>query len=119
MIGVILKLLCASLLSSICLVSALWTPALVSAEPSPLIQAIEQAFPPEQQGMAMYIAMRESRGDCSIRIIDTNNEISAGCWQVQAVWWGEVSEDVNEQAHQVWLIVQEHGWEPWTTYREN
>lgn len=118
MIGGILKLFYASSLSSICLVLALWTPSLVSAELPPLTQAIEQAFPPEQQGMAMRIAMRESLGDCSVRIIDTNKEISAGCWQVQAVWWGEVSEDVNEQAHQVWRIVQEHGWKPWTTYWE-
>ena len=108
-----------ALILPICLILALWaTDSHANAE-SPLIQAIEQTFPPEQQGMALYIAMRESRGDCSIRIIDTNNEISAGCWQVQAVWWGEVSEDVSEQAKQVWLIVQEHGWKPWATYWEN
>ena len=110
-----------ALLLPICLVLALWVTGShaaadgtdATAELSNLILAIEQVFPSDQQGMAMYLAMRESGGDCSVRIIDTNNEISAGCWQVQPVWWGEVSSDVNEQDNQVWLIVQEHGWKPW------
>ena len=88
--------------------------AAVTANPN-LISAIEAAFPEEQQGIALYVAMRESGGDCSQRIIDTNGYESAGCWQVQSVWWGVVEDDVYAQARQAARIVAEHGWSPWTT----
>lgn len=90
------------------------TASAVTVNPN-LISAIEAAFPEEHQGMAMYVAMRESGGDCSQRIIDTNGQESAGCWQVQSVWWGDVEDDVYAQARQAARIVAEHGWSPWTT----
>lgn len=91
-------------------------PANAAAPVNPyLLVAIEAAFPEEQHATALYVAWAESRGDCTARIIDTNNLVSAGCWQVQPYWWGEVSEDVFEQARQVAAIVAEHGWGPWTT----
>lgn len=76
--------------------------------------AIAAAFPVEQQSRAHSVAMCESRGDPAAWVVDTNGLVSAGAWQVQAHWWGDVPNDLLGQAHQAAAIVAEAGWLPWS-----
>lgn len=84
-------------------------------------EAVQAAFPPEQWVAAMEVAACETGGqfDWSVRVIDTNGAVSAGAWQVQPQWWGEVPADPHGQAQQVAGIVREWGWRWWSCRPNN
>lgn len=79
-------------------------------------QAVVNAFPEHEWQNAMRVANCETGGtfDWSVRIIDLNGHVSAGLWQVQPAWWGQVPDTPESQARQVAAIVSEHGWGPWS-----
>lgn len=68
--------------------------------------------------IAAAIAMAESGGNSDATNHNTNGSVDRGLWQVNSVWGGLSTYDVNANAKAAVQISQNgHNWQPWTTFK--